>query len=142
MLFIVNDRPEVAVAVDADGIHVGQDDMAVAKVREIVGHDVLVGLSTHSSRRSPRWTIHWWTTSGVGPIYATPTKPGRPAVGLELVRHAATHSPVPFFAIGQLSASNIADALDAGAARVCVLRAIANAAGPTRATRTLRALLA
>ena len=78
---------------------------------------------------------------GVGPIHDTPTKPGRPAVGLELVRYAAAHAPVPFFAIGGIDADNAAEAIDAGARRVCVLRAIVAAEDPERAARALRELL-
>ena len=75
-------------------------------------------------------------------MHATPTKPGRPAVGLELVRYAAAHAPVPFFAIGGLDAGNLDEALDAGRpTRVCVLRAIAEAEDPERAARALRELL-
>ena len=77
----------------------------------------------------------------MGPIHETPTKPGRPAVGMELIRYAAAHAPVPFFAIGGLDAGNLAEALDAGATRACVLRAIAGAEDPQRAARALRHLL-
>ncbi len=142
MLLIVNDRPTVAREVGADGVHVGQDDMDVGEVREIVGPDMLIGLSTHAPAEIDAVDPSLVDYIGVGPIHATPTKPGRRAVGLELVRHASAHSPVPFFSIGGLDASNIADVLDAGATRVCVLRAIAGAADPQQAARTLRALLA
>jgi thiamine-phosphate pyrophosphorylase len=141
VLFIVNDRPAVAVEAGADGVHVGQNDMDVAEVRELVGADMLIGLSTHAPAEIDAVDASLVDYIGVGPIHATPTKPGRAAVGLQLVRHAAAHSPVPFFAIGGLSAANIADALDAGATRVCVLRAIADAADPERAARALREML-
>jgi thiamine-phosphate pyrophosphorylase len=78
---------------------------------------------------------------GVGPVYATPTKPGRPATGLELVRHAAAHAARPWFAIGGIDATNAAAVLAAGARRVAVVRAIADAADPEGAARALRALL-
>jgi thiamine-phosphate pyrophosphorylase len=74
----------------------------------------------------------------VGPIHETPTKPGRPAVGVELIRYASAHAPVPFFAIGGLHAGNLGQALDAGATRVCVLRAIVDATEPEREARALR----
>jgi thiamine-phosphate pyrophosphorylase len=141
VLLIVNDRPSVAVEVGADGVHVGQDDMAVAEVREIVGPDMLIGLSTHASAEIDAVDAAQVDYIGVGPIHATPTKPGRPAVGLDLVRHAAGHSRVPFFAIGGLDVSNIADVLDAGATRLCVLRAIADAAEPEQSARALREML-
>jgi thiamine-phosphate pyrophosphorylase len=140
-LLIVNDRPWAALQAGADGFHVGQDDIPVADVRELVGPDVLVGLSTHSPAQIDATDAGLVDYIGVGPIHETPTKPGRPAVGVELIRYAAAHSPVPFFAIGGLDAGNLAQALDAGATRVCVLRAIAGAEDPQRAARALRHLL-
>jgi thiamine-phosphate pyrophosphorylase len=137
-LLIVNDRPHVAVDVGADGVHVGQDDIPPADVRELVGQDVLIGLSTHSPEQIDAVDASLVDYIGVGPIHATPTKPGRPAVGVELIRYATAHAPVPFFAIGGLDARNVGAALDAGAQRVCVLRAIADAAEPEAAARELR----
>jgi thiamine-phosphate pyrophosphorylase len=140
-LFVVNDFPEIAVEVDADGVHVGQDDMAVGEVRAIVGPDMLVGLSTHTPQEMDAAATVPADYIGVGPVHATPTKPGRAAVGVELVRYAATHATVPFFAIGGLDADNVGEVLDAGASRVCVLRAVAWAENPERAARELRELL-
>lgn len=140
-LLIVNDYPEVALAAGADGVHVGQDDMPVGAVRELVGPELLIGLSTHSPAQIDRVDAGLVDYIGVGPIHATPTKPGRPAVGLELVRYAAANAPVPFFAIGGIDAGNLADVLAAGASRVCILRAVSNAAAPERAARELRASL-
>jgi thiamine-phosphate pyrophosphorylase len=140
-LLIVNDRPWVAREAGADGIHVGQDDIPVAEVRELVGPDMLIGLSTHSPEQIDAVDASVVDYIGVGPIHETPTKPGRPAVGAELIRYAAAHSPVPFFAIGGLDAGNLAPALDAGATRVCVLRAIAAAEDPQQAARALRDVL-
>ena len=137
-LSIVNDRPGVAREAGVDGVHVGQDDMPVADVRELVGPDMLIGLSTHTAAQIDAVDAALVDYIGVGPIHETPTKPGRPAVGLELIRHAAARSPVPFFAIGGLHAGNLEDALDAGATRVCVLRAVSAAADPERAARELR----
>jgi thiamine-phosphate pyrophosphorylase len=137
-LLIVNDRPWVARESGADGIHVGQDDIPAAEVRELVGPDMLIGVSTHSPEQIDAVDASVVDYIGVGPIHETPTKPGRPAVGTELIRYAAAHSPVPFFAIGGLDASNLASALDAGATRVCVLRAIAAAEDPESAARALR----
>ncbi|HEY4917957.1 MAG TPA: thiamine phosphate synthase [Solirubrobacteraceae bacterium] len=140
-LLIVNDRPWVAEKAGADGIHVGQDDMPVAQVREIVGPEMLIGLSTHSPEQIDAVDADLVDYIGVGPIHETPTKPGRPAVGLELIRYAAANATVPFFAIGGLDAGNLTEALDAGASRVCVLRAIAAAEDPERAARELRSAL-
>ncbi|MCW3069165.1 MAG: thiE [Solirubrobacterales bacterium] len=137
-LLIINDRPSVALEAGADGVHVGQDDMAVADVRELVGPDLLIGLSTHAPEEIDATDAELVDYIGVGPVHETPTKPGRPAVGLELVRYAAAHSPVPFFAIGGLDSQNIAEVIEAGASRVCVLRAISEAEDPERAARALR----
>jgi thiamine-phosphate pyrophosphorylase len=137
-LLIVNDRPAVAVEAGADGVHVGQDDMSPADAREVVGPDVLIGLSTHAPAEIDAVDAAVVDYIGVGPVHETPTKPGRPAVGLDLVSYAATHSPVPFFAIGGIDRANVDAVLDAGATRVCVLRAIAAAPSPELAARALR----
>lgn len=143
-LLIVNDRPLVAREAGADGLHVGQDDMSVEEAREIVGRDALIGLSTHApgeieaARRAAADGTPLVDYIGVGPVHETPTKPGRPAVGLELVRYAAEHASVPFFAIGGLDRSNLGEVLEAGATRAVVLRAIADAEDPQAAAEALR----
>ncbi len=141
VLLIVNDRPAVAAAAGADGVHVGQDDMPVAAARELVGPDAIVGLSTHAPAEIDAADPAVVDYIGVGPVHATPTKPGRPAVGTTLVSYAAAHARVPFFAIGGLDASNIEEVLRAGAERVCVLRAIAASADPEGAARELSTLV-
>jgi thiamine-phosphate pyrophosphorylase len=142
VLFIVNDRPEVAVEAGADGVHVGQEDTPVAQVRELVGPDLLIGLSTHTPGEIDAATRGAASDYiGVGPVHATPTKPGRPAVGLELVRHAAAHAAMPFFAIGGIDARTLPEAIEAGARRAAVVRAIADAADPQTAARALRSAL-
>jgi thiamine-phosphate pyrophosphorylase len=135
-LLILNDRPDLVAAAGADGVHVGQDDASVARARELVGPDRLVGLSTHTPEQIERASGVDYI--GVGPVHATPTKPGRPAVGLELVRYAAAHATVPFFAIGGIDATNVEQVRAAGGERVAVVRAIAEAADPRAAARTLR----
>jgi thiamine-phosphate pyrophosphorylase len=146
-LFILNDRPDIAAAVRADGVHVGQDDMPVAEAREIVGPDMLVGLSTHTPKEIDAALptapdgIPFVDYIGVGPVHATPTKLGRLAVGPELVAYASAHAHVPFFAIGGIDGENILAVLDAGATRVCALRAICNARDPEQAALTLCAAL-
>jgi thiamine-phosphate pyrophosphorylase len=140
-LLIVNDRPLVAREVRADGVHVGQDDMPVAEVRELVGPELLIGLSTHSPDEVDAVDAELVDYIGVGPVHATPTKPGRPAVGLELVRYANAHASVPFFAIGGIDVANAPEAIEAGARRLCVLRAIAAAEEPEQAARELCELL-
>jgi thiamine-phosphate pyrophosphorylase len=146
VLFLVNDDPHAALAAGADGVHVGQDDAPVQEVRELLGDEMLVGLSTHTRaeidaaarRRAAQRTIDY---IGVGPVFPTPTKPGRPAVGVELVRYAAASADLPFFAIGGIDARHAGEVLRAGARRLAVVRAIASAGRPEVAARELRAEL-
>jgi thiamine-phosphate pyrophosphorylase len=138
-LFLLNDRPDLAVASGADGVHLGQDDMEPARAREIVGDALIVGRSTHSAAQIDAATGVEYIA--VGPVHATPTKPGRPAVGLEPVRHAAAHARVPWFAIGGLDAANVGETIAAGARRVVVVRAITESADPQAAARALRGAL-
>jgi thiamine-phosphate pyrophosphorylase len=135
-LLIINDHPELAVAAGADGVHIGQDDMPVAQAREIVGPERLVGLSTHTPEQVDR--ARGVDYIGVGPVHATPTKPGRPAVGLELVRYAASHARVPFFAIGGIDADNAGVVRDAGATRIAVVRALTQASDPEAMAQALQ----
>jgi thiamine-phosphate pyrophosphorylase len=128
---VVNDRPDLAVLAEADFVHVGQDDVAVEQARRF-GLDV--GLSTHAPHEIAAARTDY---IGVGPVYATPTKKGRPAVGLELVRYAAEHAQVPWFAIGGIDLSNVGEVVDAGATRIAVVRAIGEAADPELAAREL-----
>lgn len=139
-LFVVNDRPDLAAAAGADGVHLGQDDMPIEEARERVGPDMLIGRSTHSPEQIDG--AHGADYIGVGPVHATPTKRGRPAVGLELVRYAAANATVPFFAIGGIDESNIAAVVAAGATRAAVVRALGDAVDPEAAARSLRAALA
>lgn len=136
-LFIVNDRPDLARAAGADGVHVGQEDVPVAQAREVAGEESLVGLSTHTPDQVD--AAGGADYIGVGPVHATPTKPGRPAVGLELVAHATAHAPVPYFAIGGITRANLAAVTGAGATRVAVVRAITEAEDPEIAAHDLRA---
>ena len=138
-LFVLNDRPDLTVACNADGVHVGQEDVSVEAARADVGADRLVGLSTHS--REQLESARDVDYVSVGPVWETPTKEGRPAVGLELVRFAAETAPMPFFAIGGIDDSNVAQVVAAGARRVAVVRAIRDAEDPAAAARALRAEL-
>lgn len=137
-LLILNDRPDLAVAGEADGVHVGQDDDSVAAARAIVGADRLIGLSTHSPEQVDAAVDAGADHIGVGPINATPTKQGVAGVGVDLIRHAVTR-PLPFVAIGGIDRENVAAPLRAGAPRVAVVRAIVDAPDPQRAARELRA---
>ena len=135
-LFIVNDRPDLAIACGADGVHLGQDDMQITKARALVGDEMLIGQSTHSSEQIEGAVGADYI--GVGPIFETPTKAGRPAVGVDLVEAASERARVPFFAIGGIDATNIDAVTAAGATRVAVVRAICDAADPGAAAHTLR----
>lgn len=141
-LFIVNDDPELAGACDADGVHVGQDDTAAAEARDALGVDAIVGLSTHSEQQIAAAAEQPVDYISVGPIWETPTKQGRPAVGLELISHAAANAAHPFFAIGGIDPSNAADVVAAGARRLCVVRAIRDAENPAAVAERLRAAFA
>jgi thiamine-phosphate pyrophosphorylase len=141
-LFVVNDDPDLARSCDADGVHVGQDDVAAAEAREVLGPEAIVGLSTHSEEQLAASADQPVDYVSVGPVWETPTKAGRPGVGLDLVEHAATDAPHPFFAIGGIDRSNAAEVVAAGAQRLGVVRAIRDAADPTAAATELRAALA
>jgi len=136
---ILNDRADLVGAVGADGVHVGQDDIGVEQARALLGVQRIVGLSTHSPDQIDSALAAGVDYIGVGPVYATPTKPGRPAVGTELIAYAAAHARIPFFAIGGIDQSNVGDVVAAGAERVAVVRAIQRSSDPERAARELRA---
>jgi thiamine-phosphate pyrophosphorylase len=135
-LFVVNDDPSLARACRADGVHVGQDDMPVADVREQIGPDMLIGLSTHSREQIDDAAGADYIS--VGPIWETPTKEGRPAVGLELIEYASEQASLPFYAIGGIDASNASEVVQAGAQRLCVVRAIRDSDDPAEAAAQMR----
>src|SRR6478752_5735708 len=123
-LFILNDDPELAHSCRADGVHVGQDDVSAEQARELLGPHAIIGLSTHSEEQIAASAERPVDYISVGPIWKTPTKEGRPAVGLELVAHAAERATRPFFAIGGIDPSNAEQVVEAGARRLCAVRAI------------------
>lgn len=137
-LFLVNDRPDLAAAAGADGVHVGQDDEPVADARAVVGEDAIVGLSTHSIEQAQEGARSGADYIAVGPVHETPTKEGRAAIGLEPVRWAAANVELPWFAIGGLHARNVHEVVAAGARRVVVVRAVAHAENPRAAANELR----
>ena len=136
-LFIVNDDPYLALELGADGVHVGQDDMDPAEARKVVGPDAIVGLSTHSPEQIEAAANQPLDYISVGPIWETPTKAGRPATGLELVETAAEIATLPWFAIGGIDPGNVRQVVEAGAERICVVRAIRDAEDPRAATAAL-----
>jgi thiamine-phosphate pyrophosphorylase len=138
-LLAVNDRADIARAAGADVLHLGQDDLPAAAARQIVGPDTLIGLSTHSADQAAAAAaspdVDYFCA---GPVWPTPTKPGRPAPGPGLVRYAAGLAAArPWFAIGGISADNLGEVLAAGARRVVVVRAITEAADPAAAAAAL-----
>lgn len=140
--FIVNDRPDIAVTMGADGVHVGQNDLPVEATRGFVG-DKIVGLSTHSTEEVNA-TAELWTLLdyvAVGPVNETPTKPGRPGTGLELVRHAAGTIPLPWFVTGGMSPETLPATIEAGARRIVVVRAITEAGDPPAMAARLKQML-
>jgi thiamine-phosphate pyrophosphorylase len=141
-LFIVNDRPDVALALDADGVHLGQNDLPPALAREILGPEAMIGLSTHAPEQ--------WDAADpqadylcAGPVWETPTKPGRPAAGLDYVRYAAKSGERrPWFAIGGIATDNLPEVVEAGASRIVVVRAVTETDDPADAVRRLVGTLA
>jgi thiamine-phosphate pyrophosphorylase len=143
-LLAVNDRADIALAAGADVLHLGQDDLPVAVARRIVGDDVVIGRSTHAAAEADAAAaepgVDYFCT---GPCWPTPTKPGRPAPGLDLVRHTAgLGTDRPWFAIGGIDLERVAAVLAAGATRIVVVRAITEAADPAAAATELKLALA
>ncbi|HEY2262281.1 MAG TPA: thiamine phosphate synthase [Streptosporangiaceae bacterium] len=143
-LLAVNDRADVALAAGADVLHLGQDDLPVPAARRILGPGPLIGRSSHSPAQAGAAAaepdVDYFCT---GPLWTTPTKPGRPATGLELIEHTARQQPArPWFAIGGISLDRLGDVLAAGATRVVVVRAITEARDPAAATREFARRLA
>ncbi|MEO6822423.1 MAG: thiamine phosphate synthase [Candidatus Nanopelagicales bacterium] len=140
-LVAVNDRADIAYACQADVLHLGQDDLPVHVAREIVGADMLIGRSSHAATESDAAMVQDGVDYvAVGPCWPTPTKPGRPAPGLGLVRHVAQRFGVtdrPWFAIGGIDTDTLPQVLEAGANRVVVVRVLTQATDPQRAARAL-----
>ncbi len=141
VLFVLNDRPDLAVEVAADGAHVGQDDLAPVAARAIVGDDMLLGLSTHGPAQLAAAAGQPVDYLGVGPVHATPTKPGRPGIGLGPIRYAAENAAMPWFVTGGMDEHRVADVVAAGARRIVVVRAVTEADDPATAVRRLLAVL-
>lgn len=134
-LFIINDRVDLALAVDADGVHLGQQDMPIDMARQLLGPQRLIGRSTTNSEEMQKAVLEGADYIGVGPVYETPTKANKAAAGLEYVKYAAQNSSIPWFAIGGIDANNINDVIDAGAERIAVVRALIQAEQPTLVTQ-------
>jgi thiamine-phosphate pyrophosphorylase len=138
-LFAINDRADIALAAGADVLHLGQDDLPLTWARRILGEDVLLGRSTHDLAQATKAAAEPWDYLVAGPVWATATKPGRPATGTALVEAvAALDPPQPWFAIGGITPGNLPEVSAAGATRIVVVRAITDVPNPATATRTLR----
>ena len=129
-LFIVNDRVDIALAVDADGVHLGQQDVPISVAREILGSQKIIGRSTTNPDEMENAIAEGADYIGVGPVYKTPTKPGKEPAGLKYVEYAASNCSIPWFAIGGINLTNINQVVAAGGERVAVVRAIMEAEQP------------
>jgi thiamine-phosphate pyrophosphorylase len=140
-LFLVNDRPDIALAVGADGVHVGQHDLPVKAVRSILGRGYIIGQSTTNPEELQLALDADADYIGVGPVYATPTKPGKAAAGLEYVGYVAKQVSIPWFAIGGIDGENLPEVIRAGASRVAVVRSLIQADRPKSVAQYMLSLL-
>lgn len=140
-LFIVNDRPDIAVLSRADGVHVGQDELSVKDARTIVGPDLLVGVSTHSIEQARQAVLDGADYIGVGPVFPSATKHFERFPGVDLVRQVVAELRIPAFAIGGIGPENISQVITAGATRVALGSAVSEASDPTAALRQLRSAI-
>jgi thiamine-phosphate pyrophosphorylase len=146
-LFLVNDRVDIAIAVGADGIHVGQTDLPVSAVRQILNtnagnaSEYIIGQSTTNPQELDIALNNQVDYVGVGPVHATPTKPNKAASGYEYVKYAAANIDIPWFAIGGIDEHNLGEAIAAGAERVAVVRALMKAEHPDLTAQQMRSIL-
>jgi len=136
-LYIMNDRADLAVLTDADGVHVGQDELSVKEARRIVGPHRLVGVSTHTIDQARRAVLDGADYIGVGPVFPSATKSFESLAGLQLVREVASEISLPWFAIGGINAENVNLVCESGATRIAVSHAILSADDPEAAARAL-----
>jgi len=139
--FIVNDYVDITKAVDADGVHLGQDDIPVRKARNILGDDKIIGVSTHTLSQAKKAERAGVDYISVGPVFSTPLKPGKKPVGLKLLRQVKAKVKVPIIAIGGINASNIYNVRKTGVKRVAVIRAVVRADNISLAVKRLRSRL-
>lgn len=134
-LFIMNDRVDLAIASNADGVHLGQKDIPIGLARQLLGPQRIIGRSTTNPQEMQKAIEQGADYIGVGPVYETPTKADKPAAGLEYVRHAAQNCTIPWFAIGGIDMNNFDDVMSVGGERIAVVRAIMQAEQPTLVTQ-------
>jgi thiamine-phosphate pyrophosphorylase len=136
--FVLNDRPDLALEVGADGVHVGQEDAPVSLARRILGPEAIVGLSTHGPEDLAAATSQNVTYLSAGPVEPTPTKPGRPGTGLDYVTLASERAPVPVFVTGGVTPEKVPALVAAGVRHFVVVRYLTQAPDPRQATYDLR----
>ena len=136
--FVMNDSPELAMDAEADGVHVGQDDVSVAYCRDLLGPEALIGLSTHADDEFDAGLTQDVTYLSAGPLVPTPTKPGREGTGLEYAVRAQARSAFPVFVTGGVNADNVAGLVAAGLRHFVVVRSLTHANDPESAARALR----
>lgn len=134
-IFIINDRVDIALALEADGVHLGQDDMDVHSARKILGNDFIIGVSTHAPEQAQKAVSDGADYIGVGPVFETPTKAGRKAVGLDYAAWVSKNISIPAFAIGGINLENCESVLDTGISRLAVVRAIINSPSPEKSAK-------
>ena len=138
---IINDHPEIARIVSAEGVHVGQDDLAISEVREIVGPDCMVGKSTHSVDQAIRAFYEGADYIGFGPIFATPTKPDYRPIGLDEIRRVHEAVRIPIFCIGGIKMDNLPEVIAAGASRIVIVSGLLQAADIASYARSAKEFL-
>jgi len=136
-LFIINDYLDLAIASQADGVHLGQGDLSLSKARKLLGKDKIIGVSCHSLAQALKAQKGGADYIGIGPIYSTATKPEYKAIGLEVLRKLKGKIKIPYYAIGGIDKTKIARIVEAGATRIAVCRAILKADNPDRAANQL-----
>lgn len=139
--FIVNDRVDIAYVLEADGVHLGQDDMDVESARKILGNNAIIGVSTHAPEQAQKAVADEADYIGMGPVFTTPTKPGRKSVGLEYVEWVSNNIDIPAFAIGGIDLDNVNEVIEHGAKRIAVVRAIINAENPEYAAKQFYSII-
>jgi thiamine-phosphate pyrophosphorylase len=133
---IINDYPDIVLETDADGVHLGQDDMPIAEARRLLGPDRIIGISTHNIEQALAAEREGADYIGVGPVFPTETKPGRAAVSTRYVAEAARRISIPFVAIGGITLANVDEVLAAGAKRICSVSAIVGSRDPAETCRS------
>jgi thiamine-phosphate pyrophosphorylase len=141
VLFVINDYVDIALLSEADGVHLGPDDLSVASARRVAGDRLLIGASASTPERAREAVAQGADYLGCGPAFATPIKAEKTVLGPEGVAAIARRVDAPVFAIGGIDASNVGQLTTAGLHRVCVIRAVGDASDPEKATRQLRAML-